>query len=185
MNPVLPAQALLLITRDPSLSQVNFLPILLCGNLYSLYEEQRELLSTIWRGVREASRSHYNPKAASKSHLLPPKLQLLRVAFRFFLSICQVSTSHRPAIQVHKDCDCPFYQAVELSKIEAFKTILSSMTSSIEIRYLCRILKSEIKPIYCRNFLCSLLDSKTISQQLTEVPLQQKLSGKPTNNWNA
>lgn len=49
MNPVVPAQAFPLIMRDPSLSQVNLLPILLCGNLYSLYKKQRELLSTIWQ----------------------------------------------------------------------------------------------------------------------------------------
>lgn len=42
------------------------------------------------RGVREASRSHYNPKAASKSHLLPRKLQLLRVAFRFCVHLSSI-----------------------------------------------------------------------------------------------
>lgn len=40
---MLPAQAFLLIMKDPPLSQGSVLPIVLCGNLYSLYEEQREL----------------------------------------------------------------------------------------------------------------------------------------------
>lgn len=41
MNPVLPAQAFPLIMRDSSLSQVNLLPILLCGNLHSLYKKAK------------------------------------------------------------------------------------------------------------------------------------------------
>lgn len=90
---------------------------------------------------REASRSCYNPKPASKSHLPPPELLLFWVASRFCLHL-QSTHFTVPAILLHKDCDHPFHWVVDLSKQEAFKTTLSNITCAIETRHVCRILKT-------------------------------------------
>lgn len=84
INTILLAEASLLIVRNPTPSQVSLLLIFLWHNLHSPCKEQRTCLHSLAsEALGEQSRSSYNPEAASKSHLLSPQLNLLRVVFRF------------------------------------------------------------------------------------------------------